>query len=996
MTRIGQLEGSDFMKMLRLIWAMAMASGFAAMAAPSPIYENYGVVTNVPQVDAVTFVNYGVFSVSSQLPYETQNTLNFTNRGIMQGNPGFRLENVSSTGVRRPANIFFNDLGSTIRGEESFGVIIGGGGFTFFEQSQVLVDAVTNINRGLLTVGANGRVSVRGSSVELARSGLEVRPISDAFNFPGFCFFGGTPFLTETNFVPDPGIYDQYWFITNGIMNVAGNLDLEIDPDTSLVNVLSPQHQVARPSGGFINCYFTNFARLQLNDALAFVSTNQIDETNILIQAVIAANFDPNVNIGARFYPSTSITNPYQTMTLKLGGFESNVVTGEIFENAVYLIDRLTSETNYTLLTNALTGPACPTLMPGNFTLSRGTPCEYLLGELPNSVVTPDLFYQAAFSNQVVTNFYSAYSANIDNILTDLPNIAGVGVTNLPGRIEIEADNLDLRATRMRAEGHISIKTKHLISSANAAIDSQFTSFDLGSTNGTLHIRNMAKDQVQRWAGDISAWSGVWTNLLGTTVTNMVEDPPGSGTMTNVVVTNVITIGFHALLVDGGMNTLQDAFVRHMTLNATNAVVTDNIVLADTLTLNTERLTLDTNTLMVLQGTTLDWNASSAPAVRYFTNHGTLFVQRDAFFGADRPAPYATFVNRGLIDSYATRIRATELEHSGVISAAGGLIIMEADSLKIDGGQLSAWGDLFLHGRDLKFRNNTSEAWTLILNPTNSLSDAGTDGVNIWRVSNGFELSRKPPTGDLLGTEIESSAPQWGNVIHRWAGVNRGATVDGYQDNVALGYLDLSAGFASALTFTGVGGDNALYVDFLELSGSAQTDILNTMIIDPNMVLYFADSNVPVEELDGLFADSGAPEGRLRWVSSFAGPNSSVDVLLSDGRVIQVNRALRESLLIDSDGDGIPNGLDDAPFDNLVVTEVQVVGEPVPGTVAISWKAAAGAAYTVEYLDGVADAGWQALTVKANPALEPGILTVLDTSAAESPVQRFYRVRLNP
>jgi hypothetical protein len=185
-------------------------------------------------------------------------------------------------------------------------------------------------------------------------------------------------------------------------------------------------------------------------------------------------------------------------------------------------------------------------------------------------------------------------------------------------------------------------------------------------------------------------------------------------------------------------------------------------------------------------------------------------------------------------------------------------------------------------------------------------------------------------------------------------------------------------------------------VDFLELSGSVQIDILNTLIIDSNMVLYFADSNVPVEELDGLFADSAKPEGRLRWVSSFAGPNSSVDVLLSDGRTIQVNRALRESLNIDSDGDGIPNGLDDAPFDNLVVTEVEVVGEPVPGTVAISWKAAAGASYTVEFLDGMAGSAWQALTVKNNAALEPGILTVLDTSAADSPVQRFYRVRLNP
>ena len=331
--------------------------------------------------------------------------------------------------------------------------------------------------------------------------------------------------------------------------------------------------------------------------------------------------------------------------------------------------------------------------MPANFTLSRGLPCEYGLGTLANSVITPDLFFQQAFSNRVVTNFYSAYAINVDNILTDLPNIPGVGVTNLPGRIEVEADNLDLRGTRMRAEGHISIKTKHLISSANAAVDSQFSSFDLGSTNGTLEVRSLAKDQVQRWAGDVAVWSGIWTNQLGTLATNVVEDPPGSGTLTNQVVTNVITIGFHALFLDGQMNTLQDAFVRHLTLNATNAVISDSMIIADTLTLNTERLTLNTNNFMALQGTALDWNGISAPGVRYFTNHGTLVVQRDAFFGSDRPTPYAAFVNRGAIDSYTTRVRATELEHSGTIVASGGAITLRG------GFDEDRWWSAFRLGR---------------------------------------------------------------------------------------------------------------------------------------------------------------------------------------------------------------------------------------------------------------------------------------------------------
>lgn len=107
------------MKMLRLSWVMGLFTSLAMWAAPSPIYENYGAVTNVPQIDALAFANYGQFGVGSLLPYETQNTLYFTNKGIMQGNPGFRLEHVTDNGVRGPANVFFNDNGAAIRASES-------------------------------------------------------------------------------------------------------------------------------------------------------------------------------------------------------------------------------------------------------------------------------------------------------------------------------------------------------------------------------------------------------------------------------------------------------------------------------------------------------------------------------------------------------------------------------------------------------------------------------------------------------------------------------------------------------------------------------------------------------------------------------------------------------------------------------------------------------------------------------------------------------------
>jgi hypothetical protein len=74
----------------------------AAMAVDTG-YTNTGSAYNV-QVDAVNFVNKGLFQAVGSLPYETSDTLNFINQagtysgsGLMTGTPGFRFCNTSST-----------------------------------------------------------------------------------------------------------------------------------------------------------------------------------------------------------------------------------------------------------------------------------------------------------------------------------------------------------------------------------------------------------------------------------------------------------------------------------------------------------------------------------------------------------------------------------------------------------------------------------------------------------------------------------------------------------------------------------------------------------------------------------------------------------------------------------------------------------------------------------------------------------------------------------
>ena len=74
------------MKRLSGVVLALLASAWTCLGATSPRYENFGTVDteNPPQIDAVEFVNQGVFSVNTFHPYDTQNTLYYTNRGTMR------------------------------------------------------------------------------------------------------------------------------------------------------------------------------------------------------------------------------------------------------------------------------------------------------------------------------------------------------------------------------------------------------------------------------------------------------------------------------------------------------------------------------------------------------------------------------------------------------------------------------------------------------------------------------------------------------------------------------------------------------------------------------------------------------------------------------------------------------------------------------------------------------------------------------------------------
>ena len=316
---------------------------------------------------------------------------------------------------------------------------------------------------------------------------------------------------------------------------------------------------------------------------------------------------------------------------------------------------------------------------------------------------------------------------------------------------------------------------------------------------------------------------------------------------------------------------------------------------------------------------------------------------------------------------------------------AGGVMEFRANSLKLNHSQATSGS-------------------TMSFTVTNSLFDTDPGSGSTLTAPYGFSLLIKPQTGDLLGTSFRSTAPRFYSVVHTWAGEDRGTNAAGYSNNVAVGTLVL--GFATPNPgqhyFQGTGAHNGLYVDMLDLTAvTSIAGLQNQIDMAPDMVVYFAAAKLgftpppnvygtaqePEEYLDGQFG------GHLRWVQSYAGPSSSVAVLIN-GQTVMVNKALRYSKIIDSNGDGLPNYYDPNPFSTPLSLSI-AQNSPPAKAVAISWLAAPNTVYQVEYTTNMPPANWKPLMKHTNSAATSTTVTVFDTNAPAS-VRRFYRVGFSP
>jgi len=1024
-----------------LLGAIVLGAGSAR--AVDLLYTNLGSVTSPINIDATSFFNAGQWYINTDVPFETSDTLNYTNTGTMVGSPGWRFNwSPSNNGQRQLSANFVNKASGFIEAvDPGATVFLGQPNVASVQPSYLWIFATNIINQGTLSIGANGWMQLTGTNINLTRGGLEVAPVAATGSFD----------IDATNYWPDVGIHDYWWGQTNMTFDSAGlwNGSYALTPTHNADGSAGILWTIRFPVYPYIADSYTNVTDWAILDVTnvtginppyppiinnpnpsQFVEAHVRMPSNVVKQAVFISVSDPSrMFADVKWHNSNSSTNPMKTAVVVYSVPSTNTVTLQKEYTTAYIYDELGSDSGRGLLLNVVSGN---TYRPTNYVVSRLDDGRYASGFYStNGVPDPLFFYDFhTMTNSTVTGDYAAYRPTIDNLVSEPPAIPAGTVTNFPGRIRISANNLDLTRTRVRGEGEIVVNTKHLISSDNASFDCENLSYTLGSTNGLLSVQNLAKESVTRMKGDPWMWSAYWSNQAFVIYSNNYNlsnyvDTTATPNTTNytglqVLVTNVVNITYHVLMINGDELAAQlPVRVFDLITHSTNVVVNDRMSVIQSFLIDAESFTLNgaitmsqasfTSTigLTVTYGL-YDWVYTNAPHLKHFTNNGTLTIPNNAHFGDDTAAAYTDFVNNSIISASSLSAKSAYFQNSGTLGASVGPLQLEGGTGKLENGSSSSVGDTTLRCGSAKLKAySMAVGGALNLDVTNALFDAGGSSGNSVQVTYGFNLWRKPPTGDLLGTSFQTTLPDFIEIDHWWAGEDRGLSVAGYTNNLAIGKLSFGAvGVGLPLAyFVGTSSKNAIYVDMLDLSnlGTSYQDLLG---IDPNMTIYFAAAKLsftppanaygvaqlPEEYLDGQFG------GRLRWVNGFAGANSSVDVVIN-GRTVAVNRALRFSKIIDSNGNGIPNYYDANPFDAppLMLAASLVVTNQLPaGAIAVKWVAAAATAYQVLYSSNPLATNWQTLTWYTNTAAVGANATVWDTNAPAIGSRRFYRVKQSP
>jgi hypothetical protein len=750
------------MKRKILSGLLGAALATAAHAQTATFYVNDGSVNCPPeippQIDALNFVNNNFFSINftnlatlTQL-YETANTLNFTNRGTMIGNNGFRFDTApTESGLRRMANSFYNPgtitVGS-INNTNAFGALFFGFFGLNFGLPQLVISATNVIDPGTNIVGENGLFQVTGRQVDLSRGVITLEG------------FENTPTNAFSNFFfNNEGIFTRYASVGSNVM-VPASLFENFPPRT--------------PTG------------LTLPGATFYARVSDLGfGTNLFVQAVFLSDTNAAVSNNVFF-------SGFQTV-VEWSAQITNLATGSVFTNYLYLFD------NFGFSGSNLLSAAG---IPLNYSFRRST-TPLNLGAPATPTQPTGYFYSV-----LTTNEYAEWGATVAPT-TALPGaLPGDRLTNLPGRVEVSADDvLDLSRAKINGLNYLRLQsTNHFAGSHGAQITIPYSDISLGSTNGSLVLTNLLIPTVPRYNGEVDLWSGRWTNSdpvftvyfhvlfvdsrLSPLAQTRVRDLYLRST--NMVLSDVMNVE-RSFLFDGENLTLT-------TNGPASQAASGEVNL-----LNTD-ITWSSATPRLK-------NLTNNGAIR--TQNAIFFggARTTPFFSTNFNESYLAMVNHGEISDQGTLIWANYFENTARISSGiGSLSLQSGNALLRDGSFLATNGDIAITSGTLTVTNHGLQAGrALSFTVTNLLDDgsvttpvAAITNKNNWTAGDGINLFRRPARSSLLGTTITATAPALRQVISRWAGKDLDCSPAGFVNNAAVGRLILDGGADSLFTFSPV------------------------------------------------------------------------------------------------------------------------------------------------------------------------------------------------
>ena len=577
---------------------LALVSSRVALAADS-VYVNNAVINyplnvNIPPViDATNFINNSQFIINFQLLvsltqpfYETSDTLNYTNYGLMVADTGFQFDNQSSaTGLRTMAGTFYNPgtvgCGSLIYDTTAFGS----------PYDQCFVNATNIVNPGLLDVGADGLIQLTGQHVDLTRGQLTVE--SSGPTIAGTGYFGlnvNTVTNGNTIYIETPG-WDPSVYLG---VNYAESALFPIQP-----------------------------IYLYLPNSTAYFQVDNVTPSNTVIRSVfIEDTSGSNVSYNV-YFDTAGVGVGSGNVTIGWAGSYLDAATGLTHSNYLYL--------NNNYLESIATNDGTLGGIPLNFTFTESAVPQIVQAPAPAG-------FQNIFPSGALTNRYAFMNARLIPGTADPSSVANLAITNLPGRIQINASHeLNLAMAQVSGPNYWSVQsTNHFGGSPGASIQVPYSDYNLGVTNGFLTLSNLMDPKVPVWSGTCQAWSTRWT----TTSSNIVVTYTNG---TTPIATNTITVtnDFRVLLVGSQFSPVALAQVQDMILHGTNTVISDAFQILRTFNSDAQNLTLTTNGAsrgassldgeINLASPNIFW-ASSLPNLRNLTNNGAIRLQNLSYF----------------------------------------------------------------------------------------------------------------------------------------------------------------------------------------------------------------------------------------------------------------------------------------------------------------------------------------------------------------------------